>query len=183
MTTDATWTDLPLESQEFDSTSYTQLISALSHATKIQYKRGNTHTHAQTNGSCWCGEQIKYLFPVSGECLDRAPLILSLWEPPVPWIILSLRALRQTGSHAPFCSMPRHQPTPSTPIFSDPPLHHRGRCAKQREREEVRDEGRREGGNKKTKWECTKMTVEMQCFLWKLQKSTKYFTWGHVGLF
>lgn len=134
-----------------------------------------THTHAQTNGSCWCGEQIKYLFPVSRECLDRAPLILSLWEPPVPWIILSLRALRQTGSHAPFCSMPRHQPTPSTPIFSDPPLHHRGRCAKQREREreEVRDEGRREGWNKRTKWECTKMTVEMQCFLWKQCKKAQ----------
>lgn len=115
-----------------------------------------SHTHTQArartrNGSCWRGGQIKYLFPVSGECLDRAPLILSLWEPLVPWIMLSLRAPRQTGSHAPFCSMPRHQPTTSTPIFSDPPLRHRGRwkSAKRRERKEVRDEGGREGGDEK----------------------------------
>lgn len=115
-----------------------------SHMQQKSSIKQETHTHTQTNGSCWCGGQIKYLFPVSGECLDRAPLILVLWEPLVPWITLSLRAPRQTGSHAPFCSMPRHQPATSTPIFSDPPLHHSGRCAES-ERERGSEQGRERG--------------------------------------
>lgn len=46
----------------------------------------------------------------------------------------SLGAPRQTGSHAPFCHMASHQRTTSTPIFSDPPLHHRRRWRSKEER-------------------------------------------------
>lgn len=115
----------------------------------------HTHkTHTEPSGSCLHGGQIKYLFTLSGERLDRAPLILSLWEPLVPWITLSLGAPRQTSSHAPLRSMPRHRPhhptaNPRAPTLSDQPLHHGGgrRWRNPRHRVDVRDGAWREGGD------------------------------------
>lgn len=116
------------------------------------HPRRHTHKHTEASGSCLCGGQIKYLFSLSGERLDRAPLILSLWEPLVPWITLSLGAPRQTSSHAPLCSKPRQRPyQPRAPTLSDPPLRHRGggRWWRRNPRQivDVRDGAWREGGD------------------------------------
>lgn len=87
----------------------------------LTHSQKHPHAHTEPSGSCLRGGQIKYLFTLSGERLDRAPLILSLWEPLLPWITLSLGAPRQTSGHAPLRSMPRHRPHHPTTSPEPPP--------------------------------------------------------------
>lgn len=95
--------------------------------------------------------------------------------------------VKSSGADRPSRLLLLHAQTPAptaTPTFSDPPLHHRGRRATQRERESGKwgmKEGEREGRRGRTatqKWESTKMTVEMQRFLQENSiKNTTYLAW------
>ncbi len=136
----------------------TMLLLGLNTFTEI-HTHTHTHTltktHTEPSGGCLRGGQIKYLFTLSGERLDRAPLILSLWEPLVPWITLSLGAPRQTSGHAPLRSKPRHRPhqlttSPEPPPPPPPSLTHpctTGGGGGTRDRVDVRDKAWREGGD------------------------------------